>query len=188
MKKKIGGVLLGVAMIGMCVGAIVAFMSKKGAGQGLQETMQQPKDLRIEGPPDLLVTCGEEQIVALEGTYSWYYQNEDGTRTGVDADYMHALQRKESMPCLLLAALSDVKKDRMYARLQFEIMPDEVNVRCWSVDCWEDIDAESQAVELEAAEYSIPLLQEDYIYEVIAVWKRSESYGGDARYCFYTER
>ena len=67
------------------------------AGQKLQEGMSYSSlsyPLKVTEPPELVVVCGEEQVTALRGTYSWMYNNEDGTSTGVEADSAHPLECK----------------------------------------------------------------------------------------------
>ena len=39
------------------------------------EDIKIDSSLKLTGPPELRVLCGEKQITALKGTYSWTYQN-----------------------------------------------------------------------------------------------------------------
>lgn len=148
-------------------------------------------------PPELVVLCGGEKITALRGTYSWEYKNEDGTYTGIEADSMHPLDSKEYMTDLPLAYSSLSAIDVFQAYLQFDIAPDEVEIRYWSADCWNKSTAESEELEVQAVEvdlenggyttnYTVKLLEGNYIYEVIAKWSSSEEYSGTAHYSFYT--
>ena len=105
------------------------------AGQRLQEGISYSGHIdpfKIKEPPELVVICGEEQVAALRGTYSWKYKNEDETFTGIEADSVHPLDCKELMPDLPLDSSIDVLK----AHLKFAIEPDEIEARYWSTDCW----------------------------------------------------
>ena len=166
------------------------------AGQRLQEGISYSGllyPLKVTQPPELVVRCGEEQIAALKGSYSWMYNNGDGTATGIEADGIHPLDCQELMPDLRL----DSSKNALKAHLQFVIEPDEIEVRYWSTDCWNKPSEDSRELEVQAIEvdfvdgsYStdhiVRLLDGNYIYEVIARWNRSEEYGGTAYYSFYT--
>ncbi len=166
------------------------------AGQRLQEGMSYSSSLyplKVTEPPELVIVCGEEQVSALKGIYSWMYNNGDGTATEVEADSAHPLECKELMPDLPLDSSIDVFK----AHLKFAIEPDEIKVRYWSTDCWNKLSEESLELEVQAIEvdfvdgsYStdhvVKLLDGNYIYEVIAKWHGSEKYGGTAYYSFYT--
>jgi len=199
-QKSVRIVLFSTILIGLCVAVILfIYLFGKEADRGMQETMRPTQDMRVEGPPDLLVTYREEQLLALGGSYSWHYRNEEGFGHGIEADCEHPLQRKESMPCLKLLDYGQSEEELLFASLEFAVAPDEVSVRCFSVDCWEDTSAKSEELEVGVAEYYaddssytadywIQLREDDYVYVVHAVWNRSESWHGDAQYCFYTER
>ena len=135
--------------------------------------------------------------MSLKGTYSWEYSNGDGTSVGIEADSMHPLDAKEYMAELPLAYSYKSSVDSFKAHLQFEGVPDEVEIRYWDASCWNDYSAESeeflvQALEADyvdggfSTEYTAKLLEGNYIYEVIAKWSSSENYGGTAHYSFYT--
>ncbi len=170
------------------------------AGQKLQEGMSyfsHAYPLNVTEPPELVVVCGEERITALKGTYSWMYNNGDGTTTGVESESAHPLECKELMPDLPLAYSTKSSIDVFKAHLQFAIEPDEIVVRYWSTDCWnkpseKSYELEVQALEVDfvdgsvATDYIVKLLEKNNIYEVIAKWNSSEEYSGTAYYSFYT--
>lgn len=149
-------------------------------------------------PPALTIASGGESITALNGTYSWEYPNPDGTYTGIEADSAHPLENKEYMPQLLISSAEDSEVNPFYAVLHFQASPDEVIVRYWTEDCWNDVYAESQIVEVRPAkvtlengsksimQFNIELQEESGIYEVAAKWNSSENYSGTASYSFYT--
>ena len=145
----------------------------------------------LKEPPALTVAYGEESIEALRGTFSWTYQNEDGTQTGIEADSMHPLQAKEYMPQLTLLPVAP-----SFAAMQWDTLPDKVSVRCWSEAYWGQYDAESETVPakllcIDSSDgrdpyFSVELKDGSYVYEVIAEWNSAETYSGKARYSFYT--
>lgn len=158
----------------------------------------ETKEEVLREPPDLAISSGGEKVAALKGTYSWNYQNPDGTYTGMEADSVHPLENKEYMPQLLIASGEDSDVNPLYAVLQFEAAPDEVIIRYWTEDCWNDVYAESQVIEVRPAKvtlengsksimrFNIELQGESGIYEVAAKWDSSENYNGTASYSFYT--
>ncbi len=153
--------------------------------------------VNVNKPPELVVVCGEEQITALKGSYSWKYQNGDGTCTAIEADGAHPLDCKEIMPNLSLAYSPKSSIDVLKAHFQFAIEPDEVEVWFWSEDCWNLPSEKRQKLEVQAVEadlvdgsfsidYSAKLFESNNIYVVSAKWNSSEEYGGTACYWFYT--
>ena len=148
-------------------------------------------------PPELTVACNEKQISALRGTYSWEYQNGDGTSTCIEADSMHPLESKEYMSYLPLAYSAYSATSSFRAHLLFTVLPDEVEIVYWNADCWGNTSAEEtvlpvRTIEVDAedgswsVDYTADLLPGNNIYEVIAKWSSSEEYTGTAHYSFYT--
>lgn len=157
-------------------------------------------DVVLKAPPALYVVCGEASVEALRGTTSWMYDNGNGTSSGFEADSMHPLQAKDYMTPLRLLPSYVSHIDPFTANLRFNVIPDVVQVRCWSEDCWGQYGAESEKVPVTILEtetnsampgygtdFLIGLKEGNYIYEVTARWDRSEKYGGTAYYSFYTE-
>lgn len=146
----------------------------------------------LKEPPALTVVCGENKSVeTLRGTYSWTYQNDDGTEMGINADSMHPLTAKKYMPYF-----KNLVSSR--ATLLWTTAPDEVSVRCWSEECWGQFDSESEDIPVEVFEtetldgsysrgFTIELKGGSYIYEVIAKWNSFEEFNGTACYSFYTD-
>lgn len=171
------------------------------ATEEMRQKIQFPEDDKVQStltsPPQLVVTCWEKQITAHLGTYSWEYQNGDGTSTGVESDSMHPLESKEYMEDLPIGYSYLSSIDAFQALLQFEVTPDEVKMRYWSTDHWNEPVAESEELEVQAIEvdfadgsyttdYHTRLPEGNYVYEVIAKWSGSEAYSGTAHYSFYT--
>jgi len=148
-------------------------------------------------PPEMTVVCNGKQITALRGTYSWEYQNEDGTSTAIEADSMHPLESQEFMPDLPLAYSYQSSVSAFRAYLQFVVAPDEIDVVYWGTDCWGNASADKNALEVKTIEidfadgswgvdHAIDLIDGNYIYEVVARWNNSKEYSGVAHYSFYT--
>ena len=78
------------------------------------------------------------------------------------------------------------------AYLQFNIVPDEVNIRCWPEACWnkDAFEAESGDIEVvynaEKDLYELKIKDGNYIYEIHAKWNSAEKYSGSAYYSFFT--
>ncbi len=145
------------------------------------------EDVLLKELPALTVSCGESSIEALRGAASWWYSG-----TAIEADSIHPLQAKEYMTPLLLPS-TDSYTDPLTARLSFDAAPDEVSVRCWSEECWEQVGAESEAVDIsddndgsQGPVFTVSLKDGVYIYEITAEWNRSDQYGGTVHYSFYT--
>jgi len=151
----------------------------------------------LSEPPALRVSCAMESIEALRGTSSWWYENEDGTCTGIEADSMHPLQAKEYMSSLSLQPTYLSHIDSLAAYLSFNVLPDSLVVRCWSEEYWgrDDAGNDCELLAVEEAEigpektgFLLKLKDGSYIYEVTASWENAERYGGTAYYSFYTTK
>jgi len=153
------------------------------------------KPMKVTEPPELIVVCGGEEFKTLKGMYSWEYENEDGTSTAIMADCAHPLECADIMPEVrIVYSTSSAIHPRM-AYLQFDIVPDEVEVRYWEEEAWGDTMAVSKGLEVQVTEadfadggystkYSVELLDGNYIYEVVAKWTSAEAYKGEAQYSF----
>ena len=140
-----------------------------GSNGASKPTSKEPPELKI-----LDSTC--IGIVANKGTYSWTYDNGDGTQTGVCADSSHPLQWQEF---LVPMTTSDDTVE-----LCFAVSPQEVSVRCWSDACWGKVDAEEENATLSGNR--LELKDGGYIYEVVAKWTGENlAAEGTAYYGFY---
>ncbi len=168
------------------------------SGEPLDETV-------LETPPELTVLYNETSVNALKGTSSWTYKEEDGNFVSINADSMHPLNAKEYMPSLKLLPSQFSHIDPNAAYLYFEVIPDEVTVRCWSEESWGNPNAKSEEVDVYILMFDssvdvpnfdsdteippsihIELKDGNYIYEVMAKWDSRELYGGTALYSFST--
>lgn len=141
-------------------------------------------------PPELTVSCSGESTQALKCTYSWMYQNEDGTGTGINACGSGPLQAKEHMQ-----PLDTTMSESNIGVLKFDLDPDTVKVVCWSTDCWGQYDVVGEEIPVETLEvdfedgttvldFFLPL-KSSSVYEVTAKWDQEE-YGGTVYYGFCT--
>ena len=140
-----------------------------GSNGASKPTSKEPPELKI-----LDSTC--IGIVANKGTYSWTYDNGDGTQTGVCADSSHPLQWQEFLIPMTTA-------DRT-VELYFDVEPQEITIRCWSDAYWGKVDAEEENATLSGNR--LELKDGGYIYEVVAKWTGENlAAEGTAYYGFY---
>ena len=128
-------------------------------------------------PPILTVTDGVGNSVnANTGTYTWMYDNGDGTQTGVCADSSHPLEWQEFLTPLTTSSAT--------VELTFAVQPQEFTVRCWSDDNWGKTDAEEEFIACSGN--TLELKPGGYIYEVVAEWTGENLVAeGTAYYGFY---
>ena len=146
----------------------------------------------LKSPPELAVLRENVEILALMGSHTWEYLNEDGTSTAICADSLHPLQCRELMPMLVLTPSYYNHIDPNAGYLRFAVTPDTVSVRRWHMLDWDKPEAESTAIPTEIANdggaplYVLALDNGNYIYEVIAHWESDGTYGGTCSYSFCT--
>ena len=128
-------------------------------------------------PPALKVlnsTC--IGIEANKGTYTWTYDNGDGTQTGVCADSSHPLEWQEFLIPMPTADST--------VELYFDVEPQEITIRCWSDAHWGQVDANEEKVSIQGNK--MELKAGGYIYEVIATWTGENlAAEGTVHYGFY---
>ena len=118
-------------------------------------------------------------IDANVGTYSWTYNNWDGTWTSVEADSSHPLERQEFLAPMTTADST--------VELCFDVQPEKFTVRCWSDACWGMMD--TLEADARCNGNTLELREGGYIYEVIAEWTGEDlSSGGTVSYAFYAVR
>ena len=113
----------------------------------------------------------------LLGTYSWCYENADGTETCVDSDSTHPLDNN-SQPDII-TKMDDMNK----IELVFSMPPSSYTVKRWPDTFIGNIVDNVQNAEIvNVVDSAIVLSNEDkgYIYEVYATWLQ-----GNAYYSFY---
>ena len=128
-------------------------------------------------PPVLMIDDRSgNSIKANTGTYTWTYDNGDGTETGVCADSSHPLEWQE-----FLVPMTTIKDT---VELRFAVPPQEYSVRRWNESCWEDVNAISEDVD--SMGDVIELTAGGYIYEVVAKWTGENlAAEGTVHYGFY---
>ncbi len=139
---------------------------------------EEGASVRLEKPPLLTVISDEDAHDALLGTYSWWYENGDGTSADIEVDHAHPLDCEAWLPPLETTSPTAV--------LHFAEEPDRiVSIRCWSDDNWSDSTAESEDITVMGNEIELKI--GGYIYEVTAKWNNENGYGGTAYYSFYVK-
>ena len=139
-------------------------------------------------PPELKVRCGSAKVTAVRTTYDWKRRNHV-----VFADGIHPLQMlyeegRVNLTSLPVPAGAEI-------RLDFELAPDELTLRCWSEEAARAVFGNpdlfsvytEQATELPVTEGRFaPPGSGNYIYELVAEWSDDSGHGGTAYYGFYT--
>ncbi|MBE6886088.1 MAG: hypothetical protein E7486_03980 [Ruminococcaceae bacterium] len=134
----------------------------------------------LKAPPALRVKNNVSSIPAIQGGTSWMYY--DGEKNiSIEADAPHPLEMKEKMTPLVFSSAEEGK-----VSFHWETAPDKMTLSCWDADSWGGTDAEEEWIPLDGPEtaFSAQLPNGSRIYEVVAVWNRSEKYCGTVRYCF----
>jgi hypothetical protein len=113
-------------------------------------------------PPTLSIDVGEKTLKPTLGTYSWIFENEDGTETAVESDSLAPPELINNDNSLQVTVDTKVE-------LNFEIQPDSYSVRIWDDD--NNVIGASNKVVLFG--------KGKVIYEVLAHWEQ-----GTASYVF----
>ena len=129
----------------------------------------------LKSPPTLTVTCGDQSGKALLGSYSWTYDNGDGTMTSVIACGSHPLSDRDLMTPISRGGSESIALD-------FTAEPTTMSVRCWSDRYANDDGSYEENYTTPACEDRTVKIPTDgsYIYEVTATWE-----SGTAYYSFY---
>ena len=143
-----------------------------GSNGASKPTSTEPPELKILDSSCL-------GIVANKGTYSWTYDNGDGTQTGVCADSSHPLEWQEFLVPMITS--DDT------VELYFDVQPQEVSIRCWSDANWGKVNVKEENVNLSGNK--LELKDGGYIYEVVAKWTGENlAAEGTVYYGFYVIR
>lgn len=144
-------------------------INSPGSNGPSKPTSKEPPVLKIQDS----ACVGVE---AIKGTYSWMYDNGDGTWTGVEADSSHPLEWQEF---LVPMTTSDDSVD-----LSFDVEPQEISIRCWSDAYWGQVDVKEERANLNGN--ALELNNSGYIYEVVAKWNGENlAAQGTVYYGFY---
>lgn len=137
----------------------------------------------LEKPPTMTVSCGKMSISAWLGTYSWLYKNtDDGTVKSINADSSHPLTQIDKVATLPILPTTLSAIDPHLASLQFGVVPDKIEVKCYKLD--EESTNNGEVISVEGTTFK--LKEGKYLYEVVAEWTESEECSGKAYYAFQT--
>ena len=120
----------------------------------------QSKPTSTEPPVLVIADRSGISMQANTGTYSWIYDNGDGTQIGVCADSAHPLEWQKFMEAMTTTEDS--------VEIRFAVSPQDYKVYRWSESYWGDVNAVSEYVETNGN--VIELMDGGYIYEVVAKW------------------
>ena len=147
----------------------------------------------LSEPPVLTVTCGEESVEAMKGTFSWAYPRQDGTAAIVIADALHPLEMETLLTPLTIRPSQMSRIDPRTAYLLFDgPLPDTLQVYRWHDDAGDvyTVHLEAEKVDMGKVDgkhitaFQVQLDEEYGIYEVAAQWDDGEQEGGDVSYVF----
>lgn len=155
--KRIISILLAVIL----VFSLAACQSSQEGNQTNPSGSNGPSKPALKEPPVLNVLDSTSTgIEANEGTYTWSYDNGDGTQSGVCADSPHPLEWQKF--------LDPMTTSDDTVELSFDVQPQEISVQCWSDAYWGDVNAKAEDVRLNGN--TLELKDGGYIYEVVAKW------------------
>ncbi|WP_432361305.1 hypothetical protein [Sporosarcina sp. UB5] len=114
-------------------------------------------------PPDLIVISNGNEVDAVLGTYSWTYDNGDGSFTGIEADSFG--------PTEIVKHQSNPIKTKLGSEvvLDFGRIPNEIRVRIW------DNNEVLREVEVEDNTFTTDE-QGTIVYEVYATWEQGSAH------------
>lgn len=117
-------------------------------------------------PPELIVVSDDGNVNAQLGTYSWEWDNGDGTKTCICSDSSHPLDWN----------MEPFITSNGTVELDFGVWPEELTVRCWPEAERGNPSAEAEAVALNGN--TLELKPGGYVYELIASWEQGTGYYG----------
>jgi hypothetical protein len=137
--------------------SLLGCMNEEGSDTDNNEITgeESPKDT-LQTPPNLTISVGEEIVRLVRGTYSWSYNNGDGTSTGINADSGTPPNLVENQKLVDVTPNTEV-------RLNFETQPTNYQVMIWDTN--NNIKGTYDEVVL--SEYNGKV-----IYEVLAQWEQ----------------
>ncbi len=155
-------------------------------GCGARET---PRNIGPQDLPKLTVSTRGASTAATRGTCSWGLQMDGRPAPHVMIDSLHVLDSREYLTPLQLSAGGPAE-----GFLQFDRIPDEVQVLRWSEDCWGQPELPGEAVEVSLSApggaapcWSLELMGGNYIYQIYARWNTYDPGGGSAYFGFCTQ-
>ena len=128
----------------------------------------------LEGPPELTVRIGDEEITLEMSSCAWEGPEVDGKKTGFVAC------GARPMTPVNPGKYVDVEGETIV--LSFPVMPDEVTVRRWNYSDVGSMNAPGKQLDLKELSFSAE--PGEWIYEITAKWDR-DTWGGEASYDLY---
>ena len=131
--------------------------------------------------PKLSVTCNGAITEAVKGSSSWTYDMGNGMMQSIEANAAHLLNR---IDYLLPLALKVKRYDNtpLIAKLDFDIVPDNIKVNSWFLG----ENGKTKAFDSEVQGFDIKLNEskETCIYEIVATWNKNTKAYGTVTYSF----
>jgi len=134
---------------------------------------QEVPEMRLEYAVDGLLY----EVMVTPGTCSWFYDNEDGTRTGLEADSPHPLDMLGVMPEILNYG------DLFGITVSFTFTPESYSVSRWPDEYLgrpDRYDMLSEPVDMANNTLLLPKDGIGHVYMVHATWPQ-----GNVVYAFY---
>lgn len=136
-------------------------------------------------PPELQVLCKNVMVKAWLGSYSWFFENTDGTMQAITADSVHPSECIDDMHPLPLTTSLESPEKVFSVTLLFENTPNSISVRRYTIKDGNIADT-SDYTEIPVNDFKIEAESGRYLYEVIAEWNNTNSEYGTAYYAFCT--
>lgn len=136
-------------------------------------------------PPELQVFCKNVMVNAWLGTYSWFFENGDGTQQAIAADSPHPAECIDSIYPLPLTTSSEYPEKTFSVSLHFENAPDSISVKRYKITDGKITD-NTDFAEIPVNDLKIEAENGRFLYEVIAEWNDTNSEYGTAYYAFCT--
>lgn len=124
---------------------------------------EQNGETTFKEPPDLIVSSKSSEVVAVLGTYSWSYDNGDGSFGGIEADSFG--------PTEIVKHQSHTLKTKLGSEivLDFARTPREVRVKIW------DSNQVLREVVVEGDTFTTDV-KGNIVYEVYATWEEGSAH------------
>lgn len=139
--------------------------------------VEQAQDVHIlQSPPAATLFYAEGSASLPDGGYHWTYEKADGTGETTIADAMHPLDCQD--------LLKPIPTSAEYVKVDFEVHPNNMKVRCWPDTAWGITDTPSETVTTQDVVFDVK--KGGYIYEITASWSKGDApYHGTVSYYAY---
>ncbi len=152
-----------VLLICLLLFSLIGCENNKTSALDKEVQIDNPSALAVLfNPPTLKVSYQDKSIDAKRGTYSWHIENDDGTRTGIEADAV-------APPELVKNETPLSAPPKASLTLSFSDTPSDV-----TVDIWKDNEPIKQS--LVGGKIVVPELNGTVVYEVTGKWEQGTVY------------